>query len=294
MVLPLFILVALATFFLAAPLYHFYLENPAWAWLFSFPGSGLLDLGGPVAATGFGLGVFSFFAVVGFAIYRGFHPLLITGVAYLVVIVVFQAVSLSQGLFAGDVVSGYVQRALTEFLALQEAAKAPMEQVALVKENMAGFSHLFALLFPSFVFCALFFILLVNFSLGRRLFLISGKTGNSLFKLNEWRVPFMVVWAAISAIALYLANSTFLKSPVGLALSANFLVILAFVYTLQGFAILSYFLEKKKVRPFSRALIYGLIVILFQPFIFLVTGLGFFDSWSDLRQKLEKSRLPKK
>lgn len=286
---PVFALVAAIYVFAAPALHHFYLSNPAWSWLLSVPGIGFLNSVPLQIVTLFGLGLMLFYTVVAFAVQRRKNILLMVAVSYLIGIAGFQISALSQGSSASDLVSGYVQKVLADFLAIQQKGKAPLEQIALVKENSANFSFLFSLLFPSLFFNSLFFVLIVNFALGRRLLALLGKKTDGL-KLNEWKVPFEGVWLTIVAIGLGLANTYFLKSTLALALAANFLVILAFIYTLQGFAVLSFFLEEKKVRPFSRFFLYSFIFILFQPFIFLVTGFGFFDSWADLRAKIRVAK----
>lgn len=286
---PVFALVGAVYVFAVPTLHHFYSSNPAWSWLLSVPGIGFLDSASLQAVTLFGFGALSFYTVIAFAVHRKKNVLLTVAISYLIGIAGFQFYALTHGSSASDLVAGYVQKMLADFLAIQQAGKAPLEQIALVKENSAGFSFLCSLLFPSLFFNSLLFVLIVNFALGRRLLVLLGKKTDGL-KLNEWKVPFEGVWLTIAAIGLGLANTYFLKSNLALALAANFLVILAFIYTLQGLGILSFFLEEKKVRPFGRFFLYSFIFILFQPFILLITGFGFFDSWADLRSKIRVAK----
>jgi uncharacterized protein YybS (DUF2232 family) len=55
------------------------------------------------------------------------------------------------------------------------------------------------------------------------------------------------------------------------------------VYMLQGFAIISFYFDRKSVPVFIRVFIYATVAI--QQFLLLfVIGLGFFDTWFNVRR----------
>ncbi len=119
----------------------------------------------------------------------------------------------------------------------------------------------------------------INLLLGRTaLKKASGFSSPTLGRLNLWQAPGGLVWGVIGC-------SLFLILPFQAAkiVALNILIVLMMVYLLQGFAIISFYFEKKKVPLFIRALIY--IAVAIQQFLlFFIIGLGFFDTWLNVRR----------
>ena len=60
------------------------------------------------------------------------------------------------------------------------------------------------------------------------------------------------------------------------------------LYFLQGLAVVSSFLQRKKYPPAIKGLIYLLVFIL-NPLPMIITGVGVFDLWIDFRRPRNKA-----
>ncbi|MCB2187492.1 MAG: YybS family protein [Deltaproteobacteria bacterium] len=118
-----------------------------------------------------------------------------------------------------------------------------------------------------------------NFMLVRRISQMwPDPTGQWLAPLNRWRAPELLVWVVIASggIVLFGWEGLFWWG-------ANFLILTGTVYFLQGMAILSYWLERKKVVRLVRVAIYTLIAVEFFLAV-LIAVAGLFDVWFNFRR----------
>jgi uncharacterized protein YybS (DUF2232 family) len=94
----------------------------------------------------------------------------------------------------------------------------------------------------------------------------------------QWQAPEVCVWALIGS-----GLACFLPLPGLLTLGLNLLLVVGFLYLLQGLAILTYYLNKIAVPPILRGLAY--LVLVLQPLLLLgVAAFGLFDLWCDFRR----------
>ena len=63
----------------------------------------------------------------------------------------------------------------------------------------------------------------------------------------------------------------------------NTLIVLLFLYLLQGLSIVQFFFRKKNIPRYLRALFYALIV-LYQYLLVFISAIGLFDIWVDFRK----------
>ena len=61
------------------------------------------------------------------------------------------------------------------------------------------------------------------------------------------------------------------------------LIVVLFLYLLQGLSIVQFFFRQKNIPRYLRALFYALIV-LYQYLLVFVSALGLFDIWVDFRK----------
>jgi uncharacterized protein YybS (DUF2232 family) len=61
------------------------------------------------------------------------------------------------------------------------------------------------------------------------------------------------------------------------------MIILLFLYLLQGLSIVQFFCRKKNIPRYLRALFYALIVI-YQYLLVFISAIGLFDIWVDFRK----------
>ncbi len=97
-----------------------------------------------------------------------------------------------------------------------------------------------------------------------------------------WRLDDRWIWGVIGSAAVYLLNVYLMRlEGVGIV-SANAIVVLAFVYFFQGLAIAIHF--SRRFSPLGRILVYTTFVLMFQFLGFVVVVIGVFDFWFDFRK----------
>jgi hypothetical protein len=98
--------------------------------------------------------------------------------------------------------------------------------------------------------------------------------------LDEWGIPFHLVWVTIGGGLLILSSLDPLKS-----IGVNVVLAMAFVHLLQGVAVVAFLLRKKGAPRFLRWLVFGAIFL--QHFFTAATAaIGLFDVWFDFRRRL--------
>ena len=99
---------------------------------------------------------------------------------------------------------------------------------------------------------------------------------------SQWRLPALLIWLLIVA-----GFSLLVPLPELALLGRNLLAVLLPLYFVQGLAIVSCFLQRKKWPPALKGLIYVLVFLL-NPLPLVVTGVGVFDLWVDFRRPRKK------
>jgi len=98
----------------------------------------------------------------------------------------------------------------------------------------------------------------------------------------RWRLPVYLIWVLIAA-----GFSLLVPLPPLSLVGRNLLAALLPLYFLQGLAVVSSFLLRKKYPPALKGLIYLLVFIL-NPLPLIITGVGVFDLWIDFRRPRKK------
>jgi len=163
-------------------------------------------------------------------------------------------------------------------IALYEEIGLPQDQIDALREGapeVAGWivNHGAALFLTS----TTFFIWLNV--LGMRLFFQGRDPAFPDFgDLACWKMPDWVVWFVI-AVGVMMIVPEEIVQIIGL----NGLIILLFLYLLQGLSIVQFFFRKKNIPRYLRALFYTLI-ILYQYLLVFISAIGLFDIWVDFRK----------
>jgi len=98
---------------------------------------------------------------------------------------------------------------------------------------------------------------------------------------GSYRNPEWLVWPTLLSAGLYAFTE---HAPYYIGM--NGLKVLLMFYGFQGLSIVTFFLNRRQIFGFFRALIYGFLIFLASPFTF---ALGFFDLWFDFRRKFGQS-----
>ena len=177
-----------------------------------------------------------------------------------------------------EMVRGYVGDSIRYSIALYEDIGLPQEQIDQLRESAPEVAawivhHGLALLVTGVTF-----FIWLNV-LGLRLLCRGRDPAFPDFgDLACWKMPDGVVWFVIAAgVAMILPDET--VQIAGL----NVLIVVLFLYLLQGLAIVQFFFRQKNIPRYLRAMFYALI-ILYQYLLVFVSAIGLFDIWVDFRK----------
>ncbi|WP_373498166.1 YybS family protein [Desulfococcus sp.] len=184
------------------------------------------------------------------------------------------------GISPWAMVSDYVDRNLQMTLALYESVGMAEEVIRAVSESLEAIHFFLVRILPSLAVSSVLFITWTTLVMVKPVTRRYGLAYPDFGRLNHWRAPEWLVWGVIGSGILLLFPHNGLRM-----VGVNGLIILMTVYFFNGIAIVSFFLEKKRLPLFLRIGIY-MFIALQQIALFLVIGIGFFDIWFNFR-KLE-------
>lgn len=286
----LFVLFLLYT--LALPsLYTFYTASPEWAWILPLPGMNFLDHFSGQAVTLFGLTYFALLAgiatLLGLCFQSPQKKFRLVGqgiiVSFIFVSLVVIAFALVREVHMTLSLQAYLKIFFQDLVLFQKKQGLDMRQLAFMQDNLDELVQSVLSILPALTFCAILLITIFNLVVAKRLFggLV---TKTDPMNLNQWSLSFNAVWLFIGCIALVLLNMYFFQETLVQFFCTNILIVLLFLYLLQGLGIVSCFFVKKNVPPLMRYLFYGLMILLLKRIGVLLIGLGFFDAWFDFRK----------
>jgi len=101
--------------------------------------------------------------------------------------------------------------------------------------------------------------------------------------LSRWKLGDRWIWLLIAAGAVFFADRYVLEARPLAIVATNVLWILGAVYFLQGLAIVSFWLQKRRSLVL-KGLVYGMVILFFQVMALILTVLAIFDIWFDFRK----------
>jgi hypothetical protein len=133
---------------------------------------------------------------------------------------------------------------------------------------------------PAIFAVGLLVVALTNY-VGARLCL----RGRGFRAFAEEAVPDHLVWGVIAAGAMLISQQEAIE-----LLGINFLIVLAFLYAIQGLAVLRHFFQKARVPRPLQGVSFGLFAV--QPLLLIAAAcLGLSDLWADFR-KIRRAATP--
>ncbi len=175
-------------------------------------------------------------------------------------------------------ISDYVAKNLQLTMALYRNMGVSEDSIHLISNSLENILYVLVRIFPSLVIGSTLFVAWVNLLIAKPIL-----TARKLFfpdfgSLNLWKAPEFLVWGAIGCGLTLLLPAKTLK-----ILGLNGLIILMTVYFFGGIAIVSFYFEKKGFSRILRLFLYTLIALQ-QIVLFLIIGIGFFDTWLNFRR----------
>ncbi|NOY52541.1 MAG: DUF2232 domain-containing protein [Deltaproteobacteria bacterium] len=167
-------------------------------------------------------------------------------------------------------------------LAAQENARRfqlTPEQKMQYEQGLKGMIAFVKVAYPALIFMNAFSIVCLNLLVPLHLAGYLGLDRSHVPPLEELTIPFGWVWGLILSGMLYLLKIPYLKW-VGLNIALIFLL----AYLIQGYGILTFFLQRTRLPRIVKGVIY--IIFLLQPtLILLLCGAGLFETWFHFRQR---------
>lgn len=187
------------------------------------------------------------------------------------------------GVGTWEMVSGYVDRNLQMTLALYEHVGMGEEVILAISESLPAIHFFMVRVLPALAVSSVLFITWTTLVMARPVARRFGLAYPDFGRLNHWRAPEWLVWGIIASGIILLLPDKGIRM-----LGVNGLILLMTIYFFNGIAIVSFFLEKKSLPLFVRSGIY-LFIALQQLALFLVIGIGLFDTWFNFR-KMEATK----
>ena len=190
------------------------------------------------------------------------------------------------------VVNAYIAKSFRESMELSAQMGAQSEQIALMKNNIEMVVRYLLYVFPALSLIGIAFMVWLNILLGRVFFLVNRMTYPDFGELTKWKAPDGIVWLLIIAGAAILIPSVIgLKSLGMVVMGLNILIVVLFIYFLQGLAIVEFFFKTRQVPRLLRFLFYFIIMIQ-QYLVLVLSAAGLFDLWVDFRRLNRKIEEP--
>jgi len=177
-----------------------------------------------------------------------------------------------------DIVRAYVGDSIKYSIALYEEIGIPQDQLDTLRESTPQVADWIVNHGAALFLTSTTFFIWLNVLGMRQFFQGRDPSFPDFGDLACWKMPDWVVWFVIVA-GIMLTVPEEIVQIIGL----NGLIILLFLYLLQGLSIVQFFFKKKNIPRYLRALFYALI-ILYQYLIVFISAVGLFDIWVDFRK----------
>lgn len=228
-------------------------------------------------------------ALRGLSVIRGAGGAVAAGFACIVA-----AASVVQLVTHGAFVAGsaqYFDSVIADVVSFNQAAGMSGEQIAYLAQNGPQVARMVMSLMPSIVFVFVLIVVVINMLVGRRL----ARLPHAIARMREtvgFRLPDQGVWVVIACGILFFVNLYVVRVGWLKAIALNGLIAMAAIYFFQGFAVVSFFLERVRVK-LVKLMAYVALIFFFQAVGVALVGLGFADVWIHFRERLHKD-VPRK
>ncbi len=200
------------------------------------------------------------------------------------------AASAAQFATHGAFVAGiahYFEAVIADVVSFNQAAGMTSEQIAYLAQNGPEVARVVMSLMPSLMFVFVLIVVVINMLVGRRL----TRLPHAVARMREtvgFRLPDAGVWVVIACGVVFFVNLYVVRMGWLKAVALTGLVAMAAIYFFQGFAVVSFFLERVRMK-LVKLMAYIAIILFFQAVSVAFVGLGFADVWLHFRERLQKS-----
>jgi uncharacterized protein YybS (DUF2232 family) len=205
------------------------------------------------------------------------------GIDFLLIVALAVAYGFWSGVDLQGILLKGIESSSEQAIAVYSKQGLSKEDLAMLTSGIHQAGQLIASVFPALLLVSLGMMASINMSV---LFRIAAKRLQRLPEPESFlsfRNPDALVWILIVAGFTILVPQTDLKT-----VALNILVVVGFVYFLQGLAVVLAFFQKLSVPSIARIIFW--LVLAFQPYLVLaIAFLGVFDIWGDFRTPKPKN-----
>lgn len=180
-----------------------------------------------------------------------------------------------------EILEFYIAGNIQESIKIYMTLDLPAEQINVIRDNAHRITQFFTKIYPSLVAVAISFTVWVNVLAARVLFEKNAVPYPSYGDLACWKAPEKTVWFLIAGGLIIFLAAGDLKF-----VGWNGVIICAFIYLMQGLAIIGFLFKRKNVPKILKIVFYFLIFAQ-QYILLLVTAVGLFDLWVDFRKYIK-------
>ncbi len=212
---------------------------------------------------------------------RGYTPsrviLWSTASASLLTVLLMILISLASGFNPQLFVEKEVAQGLQQAMKLYEApGKLSVEDMETLKSGMESIGQIMIRIYPALATLNLMLVCIITTGL---FFNAAARRSVELAAVpfSNFKAPELLVWPAILVGFATLAPYPLVTTP-----ALNLLVVLGFVYFMQGLAVLLCLINKTDYRGMLK--VFTVILLLTQPYLAMIVAIiGIFDIWGDFR-----------
>jgi uncharacterized protein YybS (DUF2232 family) len=180
-----------------------------------------------------------------------------------------------------------ISQSMAQVIEIYQQGGLEADQIAQLKESSHQIEDSLVTVFPAVLAVILISALLLDYFFLRRWLQSLEFPIEDRRPFWQWIVPDFWVWFFIvSGVVWY-----FLKMPILSRIGLNFLIVVSYLYLIQGLAIVIYFFQKGHIPAFLRYLGLAFVLLIPGSYIFLTLG-GLFDNWIDFRKLRAKAGVP--
>jgi len=278
-----------------------YKSTPSLVWLIPVPFVGLTEFLPKALVASFGIAYYGLFLATAFLVSEALKTTqkMCLKISFWSILGMFLLIGLIAAAFilpnAGVVLTTfreYMTVGFEQFISAQEQAGLSLEKATQLRVYIPQYIENLFFLLPFMLFSIITFLFMINLLLAKRFFSPFFKNLLSI-NFTLFQIPFEVVWVTLGLVVVALLNQYSFNSSFILYTSLNLLFSLSIPYFFQGLAVLIHFLNRKKVSGIFRLFIYLFLIVMMQTTFIVITALGFFENWLDIR-KLDAPKKPLK
>jgi len=205
------------------------------------------------------------------------------GIDFLLIVALAVAYGFSAGVDLQGLLLKGIESSTEQAIGIYSKQGLSPEDLAMLTSGIRQAGQLIASVFPALLLVSLGMMAALNMSV---LFRFAAKTLPLLPRpasFQSFRNPEALVWILIAA-----GFSALVSQPDLKRVALNILVVLGFIYFLQGLAVVLAFFQRVSVPSLARIIFW--LVLAFQPYLVLaIAFLGVFDIWGDFRTPKQKN-----